>query len=185
MLLSRVVGVPGILGGLLFGGTRRHVLGDYQTHGFQGNDLGVFGLKHLVQRMFVKAVLFGSPRELAEPIDQLFVELIGELGLGTEEDNASLSNYGNTTSAAIFLSDMRFQSPSRQNVLMMPRSRMSSSELGALSQSARLTLANSVPMQGVQRVGLNLSRHPESSRGLGYVSAMLLVFLSGLVMNSW
>ena len=48
----------------------------------------------------MKAVLFGSSRQLAKPSDQLFVELVGELGLGTEEYNAPLSNCGTTASVA-------------------------------------------------------------------------------------
>ncbi len=53
----------------------------------------------------------------------------------------------------------------RQDLLVMARSRISSSELGARSHSARSASTNSRPMVGVTSNDSYLSRAPESLRG--------------------
>lgn len=67
------------------------------------------------------------------------------------------------------------QQRTERDVLVMARSRMSSSALGALSQSTRLAVGNSLPMMGVTSKDSYESRDPDNCSGVVLFSFELML----------
>lgn len=116
--------------------------------GADGADLEVVAAKlalRIEQRVDVQRGAGRTTRQLSKPEDELLLEIIREVVLGAEEDDAALGDCSNR---------FRMASPSPRfskggNPLVMARSRISSSESGASSHSTRLAVGNSRPMAGV------------------------------------
>lgn len=82
--------------------------------------------------------------ELSEPQNQLLLELVGQVVLGTEENDTALGYYW--LSVGVMSTEDREMF---RGLLVMAKSLMSSSALGALSHSTSLAVGNSRPMTGV------------------------------------
>jgi hypothetical protein len=135
----------------------------------------------------MKRIGGGASRELSKTVNELLLELIGEFVLGTEEDDTAFGDwgcqllfYGKSVGAVM------------ESLLLIARSRISSSALGALSHSTRSTLGNSVPMTGVTSSCSNLSKEPEDFSGpvfdLRVLAEMLIsgsIAEGAMVLWSW
>lgn len=81
-------------------------------------------------------------RKLSKSLHEFLLEVVVDLILLAEEDNSTLRD--------LILCQSTFRSFNvRRHILVIARSRMSSSELGALSRSYNLTFEYSLPMVGV------------------------------------
>lgn len=157
-----------------------------------GADLGVVAaqLAGVVQQgVDVERRRLGTPGQLAEAQDELLLEVVGEVVLGTEEDDAALRDCAAVGKKEFFnVSDWVFfsflflracysEGAWKLCLLVIARSLSSSSELGALSHSTRLALGNSRPMTGVESKDSYASRTPVVFRGslcsMGSVEAAL------------
>lgn len=105
----------------------------------------------------------GLAGELAEALDEFLLEVVGEVVLLAEEDDAALGDWG------VLVRVCRAEG-GREGVLVMARSRRSSSLLGARSHLTRSTPENSRPMTGVTSNELNWSRAPLRLRGSTWFS---------------
>ena len=91
--------------------------------------------------------------------------------LGAEENDAAAGDLGPGVSqggdgkARVERRRRRGKDEKKGNELVMAKSRINSSALGALSHSTRLALGNSRPMMGVTSKCSYWSRIPESLRG--------------------
>jgi hypothetical protein len=98
-------------------------------------------------------------------LDELLLQLVGEIVLGSEEDDSAFSDCPKVVSFRGFFFFFLFL-PFKIDVLVIPRSRMSASVLGALRISSKIfTSGYSRPIEGVESSKANFLRAPESFRG--------------------
>lgn len=108
----------------------------------------------VADRVNMKFGGLGLSTQLSEALRKNFLKVIVEVILLAEEHHASLRNCNDQT-----------RSKWERAILVIARSRMSSSELGALSHSFKLASGNSFPITGVTSNDLNWSRAPLSCNG--------------------
>lgn len=153
------LGAALLLGAEVFGGVL--LVKVFELDGADGADLGVLAAElalRVEDRVDVEAGGGGPARELAEPQDQLLLEIVGQLVLGPEKDDASLGDWRRRRKVSFcvsyfppfFSSGLFFLVMNGVlDSLVMAKSRRSSSELGASSHSTSFAVGNSRPMTGV------------------------------------
>lgn len=92
--------------------------------------------------MNVEGGILGFAGELAEAVVELLLEVIGEVVLGAEEDDAALGDWGDVRQGE--------EDGKVDDILVIARSRSNSSAFGAFNKSSTMLMSwNSVPMTWV------------------------------------